>query len=81
MKDSVEQYAALLRQSFALGEKHARAIIVDQLAVRTDDAYGTAYGKLLRAVDRLFPEEDRPPFDAGYAAGLAVGRYLAGGAR
>ena len=77
--DHADQYTALVRQSFVLGEQHARAIIIEQLAAYPPNAVGHAYGALLNAVDRLFPDEDAPPYDAGYAAGLAVGLCLAGG--
>jgi hypothetical protein len=77
---SPELYAELMQSAFAIGEQHARAIVINQLAVPGDNADGDAYSKMADAVYELYPEEDQPPFDAGYAVGLAVGLGLSRGA-
>ena len=74
---AVDRYTDKLRQTFVLGEQHARAIVLDQLAVPGENSNGRAYDALLDAVLHLFPKDKEPPFDAGYAAGLAVGLQLA----
>lgn len=75
-----DQYTKLCRAAFKLGEKHARELVVDRLGCPLNDDTG-AYQKLSDAAYDLFPKEEEPPFDAGFAAGLAVGLRLAGGVR
>ena len=71
-------HAKLARQAFAIAERHAADIIRGSL-VTPYNSDGRAYDEMLDAVTQLWKDQqDEPSFDAGYAAGLAVGLRLAG---
>ena len=70
--------AKLTRQAFAIAERYATDIIRGSL-VTPFNPDGTAYDQMLDAVTQLWKDQqEEPSFDAGYAAGLAVGLRLAG---
>ncbi len=68
-----DQYAELLLNAFKLGEQHAHKIVSWQLGCAGSDVHGEAYSELFDEIYKLYPKEEEPPCDAGYAAGVAVG--------
>ena len=70
-------HAKLARQAFVIAERHAADIIRGSL-VTPYNPDGRAYDEMLDAITQLWKDQqDEPSFDAGYAAGLAVGLRLA----
>ena len=75
------EHAKLVQRAFTIAERHAEDIICGSL-VTPFYADGRAYDEMLDAVTQSWKnQQEKPSFDAGYAAGLAVGLRLAGRAR